>query len=110
MVQKKTQRVFRSKRVSPAEADRLSKIRKKVMAEFPPDPNRARPAQNGIGAQIRAARESQGLSWYAVAKMASVPNPATIRDIEFGRDAKLSNIEAVASALGLRLELTRASA
>ena len=50
-------------------------------------------------------REAAGLSWYAVAKLAGISNPATIRDIEFGRDAKLSNIQAVATALGLKLEL-----
>jgi len=110
MGQKKTSRVFRTGRVSPAEADRLNEIRKKVMAEFPPDPNRPRPASTGIAAQIRKAREAQGLTWYAVAKLAKIPNPATIRDIEYGRDAKLSNIEAVATALGLRLELTKATA
>jgi hypothetical protein len=40
-----------------------------------------------------------------VAKLANIPNPTTIRDIECGRDAKLSNIEAVAAVLGLRLEM-----
>src|SRR5947207_209745 len=107
MAQKKIRRVFRTGRVSPAEADRLNKIRKQVMAEFPPDANRPRPARTGIAAQIRAARKSQGLTWYAVAKLAKIPNPATIRDIEYGRDAKLSNIEAVAGVLGLRLELMK---
>jgi len=110
MAKKKITRVFRTGRVSPAEADRLNDIRRKVMAEFPPAANRSRPATSGIAAQIRAARESQGLTWYAVAKLANVPNPATIRDIEYGRDAKLSNIESVAKALGLRLELTKATA
>ena len=108
MAKKKPRRVFRTAQVSPAEAGRLNEIRRKAMAEFPPDPNRPRPAQTGIAAQIRAAREAQGLSWYAVARLARIPNPATIRDIEYGRDAKLSNIEAVATALGLRLELTKA--
>lgn len=40
--------------------------------------------------------------------MANIPNLSTIRDIECGRDAKLSNIEAVAASLGLRLELVEA--
>src|SRR5438552_2370381 len=103
-------RVLRTGRISASEAKRLNEIRKKVMVEFPPDPNRPRPATSGVGAEIRAARKAQGLSWYAVAKLAKIPNPATIRDIEYGRDAKLSNIEAVAKALGLRLELKKATA
>jgi hypothetical protein len=110
MAKKKVrQRVVRQGRVSPQEAARLNEIRRKVMREFPPDPNRPRPATTGIGAQIRAARQSKGLTWYAVAKLASIPNPATIRDIEYGRDARLSNIEAVASALGLKLELVEST-
>lgn len=59
----------------------------------------------GLPAQIRAAREAQRLTWYAVAKLAGIPNPNTVRDIEYGRDAQLSNVQAVAKALGLRLEL-----
>lgn len=109
MAKKKLQRVFRTHPISQVEADRLNEIRRKVMIEFPPAPKRPRPAPAGIPAQIREAREAQGLTWYAVAKLASIPNPATIRDIEYGRDAKLSNIEAVATALGLRVELTKAT-
>ncbi len=45
------------------------------------------------------------MSWYAVAKLAGIPNPSTVRDLEFGRDTKLSSVEAVAQALGLKLEL-----
>ena len=109
MARKKVRRIFRTGQISAAKAARLNEIRKKVMAEFPPDLNRPRPAKSGIGAEIRAARKNQGLSWYAVAKLAKIPNPATIRDIEYGQDAKLSNIEAVAKALGLTLELRKAT-
>ncbi len=54
------------------------------------------------------AREARGLTWYAVAKRAGIPNPSTVRDIEYGRDTKLSSVQAVADALGLRLELVEA--
>ncbi len=37
--------------------------------------------------------------------MYAIPNQATIRDIEQGKDVKLSNQQAVASAMGLELEL-----
>ena len=105
MTQKKSRRVFRTGRLSQAEADRLNEIRRQAMEDFPPAADRPQPATTGIGAQIRAAREAKGLTWYAVAKLAGIPNPSTIRDMEYGRDAKLSNIEAVAGALGLTLEL-----
>jgi transcriptional regulator with XRE-family HTH domain len=63
-----------------------------------------------MAARIRAAREAHGLSWYAVAKRAGIPNSNTIRDIEVGRDVKLSSLQAVATVLGMRLALVEASA
>ena len=110
MAKRKSRRRFRKERVSQQEAARLNDIRRKAMQDFPPDANRRRPAESGVGAQIRTAREAKGLTWYAVAKLAGIPNPATIRDIEYGRDAKLSNIEAIGTALGLKLELVEQKA
>jgi hypothetical protein len=101
----KPQRVFRTEPVSVEEAARLNQIRRQAEKDFPPDPNRPQPTTSGIGAQIRLAREARKLTWYSLATMANIPDPATIRDIEFGRDTQLSHIEAIATALGLSLEL-----
>jgi ribosome-binding protein aMBF1 (putative translation factor) len=91
---------------SDEERHRLDEIRKKVMEEFPPrDPPQLQPVASGIGAQIRSAREAQGLTWYSLAEKASLPSANIVRDIEYGREVTLSNIEAVAAALGLKLEL-----
>jgi len=77
--------------------------------EFPPKAKaESRPINSTIAGRLREARESQGLTWYVVAKAASIPNSGTIRDIESGKDAKLSNVEAIASVLGLKLELQSA--
>lgn len=103
---KTTGRVTSRGRRSPADAKRLNQIREKAREEFPPrDPPRLQPATEGIAARIRAARLDQGLTWYAVAKRAGICNPNTVRDIEYGRDTKVSSLQAVAQALGLRLEL-----
>lgn len=99
----KTTRVFR--RFTDGERQRLAKTRAEVMKEFPPKFVGRRPAAPGLGATIRAAREAQGLTWYALAKRAAVPNDGTIRDIELVRDVKLSHLHAVAQVLGLRIEL-----
>ncbi len=82
MAKKKATGVTRGGRVSVAAAARLKKIREQATRDFPPDVNSPRPATEGIGAKIRAVRESRGLTWYAVAKAAGIPNPATVRDIE----------------------------
>jgi hypothetical protein len=101
-----TGRVRRAGLMSEEERKRLQGIREQIRREFPPrDPPRLRPMTMGVASQIRAARESQGLSWYAVAKRAGIPNPNTVRDIEYGRDTKLSSVQAIAESLGLRLEL-----
>ena len=68
------------------------------------EPPRRQPATTGIAERVRAARQSQGLTWYAVAKRANILNPSTVRDMEYGRDTKLSSVEAVAKSLGLQLK------
>jgi hypothetical protein len=59
----------------------------------------------GIGAQIHSAREAQVLTWYSLADKARLPSANIVRDIEYGRQVTLANIEAVVAALGLKLEL-----
>ena len=104
MTKKDFKRVIRP--ATAEERKRHAEIREKVMQEFPPAPGAGRrESPPGIPAEIRRAREAKGLTWYAVAKLAGIPNPNTVRDIEYGRDSQLSNVQAVAKALGLRLEL-----
>jgi ribosome-binding protein aMBF1 (putative translation factor) len=102
MVKKQLKTTVR--RLTDDERRRLAQIREAAEKDFPPKISR-RPALPGIPAAIRAAREAKGLTWYALAQQAGVPNQATIRDIEQGKDVKLSNLRAVAHALGLELEL-----
>jgi ribosome-binding protein aMBF1 (putative translation factor) len=104
---KKLQPVQR--RLTDEERQRHAKIREAAMRDFPPKSPR-RVAAPGIPAAIRAAREARGLTWYALAQLAGIPNQATIRDIEQGKDVKLSNLQSVAQALGLELELVPAGA
>jgi hypothetical protein len=104
MAKRKLQHINR--RLTDEERARDARIRDAVMRDFPPKPGTGRKASPpGIPAQIRQAREAQGLTWYALAKQAGIPNQATIRDIEHGKDVKLSNVQAVAAALGLELDL-----
>jgi hypothetical protein len=92
--------------LTPEERARHAKIREEIVEEIPPQPAASkRRSPPGIPSQIRQAREARRLTWYALARLAGVPNQATIRDIELGKDVKLSNLQAVAEALGLSLEL-----
>jgi ribosome-binding protein aMBF1 (putative translation factor) len=88
------------------ERARHARIRESAVKDIPPRADVERkPSPPGIPSRIRAARETRGLTWYALARLAAIPNQATIRDIEQGKDVKLSNLQAVAEALGLTLEL-----
>lgn len=109
MAKKKLQQVNR--RLTKEERARNAQIRAAAMKDFPPKPGRvSKSSPPGIPTRIRQAREAQGLTWFSLAKKAAIPNQATIRDIEQGKDVKLSNLQAVASALGLGLELVEAGA
>ena len=104
MAKKKVKRIFRP--ATAEERRRHADIREKVLREFPPLPQGGRrDSPAGIAADIRRARETRRLTWYGLAKLAGIPNPNTVRDIEYGRDAQLSSVQAVANVLGLRLEL-----
>jgi len=95
-----------NRRLTDEERARHAQIRKAAMKDIPPKPGAGRkPSPPGIPSQIRQAREAQGLTWYALAKRAGVANQATVRDIEQGKDVHLSNLQSVAGALGLKLEL-----
>src|SRR5258708_3185871 len=95
-----------NRRLTYEERARHAQIRAAAIDDIPPKPAAAaRPSPPGIPTRIRQAREAQGLTWYALAKVAGIPNQATIRDIEQGKDVKFSNLQAPALALGPKLEL-----
>ncbi len=104
MAKRRVQRVVRP--ATAEERRRHAELRDKVMQEFPPSEGVGpKPSPPGIAAQIRQAREGKRLTWYAVAKLAGISKPSTVRDLELGRNAQLSDVQAVAKVLGLRLEL-----
>lgn len=104
MAEKKIKRVVRP--ATAEERARHAAIRQAIVQEFPPAKGGGRSeSPPGIPIRIRQAREARGLTWYALAKLAGIPNANTVRDIEYGRDAQLSTVQAVARVLGLRLDL-----
>jgi hypothetical protein len=103
MERRKIKRVTHT--MTAKEKARHKSTRTEAIKELPPAKKKLRPVRTGIAAELRKARKSQGLTYYAVAKQAGIPNSNTVKDVEYGRDAKLSNIEAIAKVLGLKLEL-----
>jgi DNA-binding XRE family transcriptional regulator len=95
-----------NRKLTDAERARHAEIIATAMKDIPPKPSSGRkPSPAGIPTRIRQAREARGWTWYALAKAAGIPNQGTIRDIEQGKDVKFSNLQSVAAALGLSLEL-----
>lgn len=95
-----------NRRLSAAERARHAEIRAAAERDYPAKRTAKNPpAPGSIPQQIRAAREARGLTWYALAKQAGIRHQATIRDLEKGKDVRLSNLERIAAALGLSLEL-----
>lgn len=104
MTEKKLKRIERP--ATAEERKRHAEIRQRIMQEFPPAPATGiEESPPGIPTQIKQAREARGLTWYALAKLAGIPNANTVRDIEYGRDAQISTVQLVAKALHLRLDL-----
>jgi len=93
---------------TPTDKKRRSVARAAVEKEFPPKQRRQAKAV-GIGKRFRDSRKAQGLTWYAVAKQAGIPNSGTVRAIEEGQDAKLSSVQAIAKVLGLKLDVVDAA-
>jgi hypothetical protein len=99
------------RRLSDEERARHARIREAAVQDIPPKPGAGQtPSPPGLPARIRQAREAQGLTWYALAKRAGISNQGAIRDLEQGKDIKVSDLECVAAALGLKLELVEQTA
>ena len=106
MAKTKLERITRP--LTAEEKARHAQIREQVMQEFPPSQQKRQPLDTGIAAELRRARKARSLTYEAVAKKAGLPSANTVKDVEYGRKAELSSIEAIAKALGLKLELVEA--
>ena len=79
-------------------------IREGAEKDFPPKVAEPRPVPSGIPTRIRDARKKRGLTRYQVGQIADVPS-TVVRAVEQGEDVPVSQLHAVADALGLAIEL-----
>ena len=99
-----------SRTLTPEQQQEYEVVRQKAKEEFPPlDPPRGPSEKGRIALAIRNARRAQGLTFEQLAKQAGLADAGTVRDIEYGLDAKVSDVTAITKALGLRLELVSRS-
>jgi DNA-binding phage protein len=106
MTKTKVERITRP--LTAEDKARHAVIRDQVMREFPPAEKKQQPLSTGIAADLRRVRKARGLTYEAVAKAAGFPNANMVKDVEYGRNTDLSSMEAIAKALGFKLELVEA--
>ena len=95
-----------SRRLTAGQKREYEEVRRKAKEDFPPlEPARGPSEKGRIALAIRDARKAQGLTFEELAQRSGVGDADTVRNIEYGADAKLSDVTALAHALGLRLEL-----
>lgn len=95
-----------SRRLTVAQKEQYDEIRRQAKVDFPPlEPARAASEKGQIALAIREARKAQGLTFEELAQRSGVGDADAVRDIEYGADARLSDVAALAHSLGLRLEL-----
>jgi ribosome-binding protein aMBF1 (putative translation factor) len=95
-----------SRRLTAAQKQRYDEIRRRAKEDFPPLEPPQGPSEKGrVALAIREARRAQGLTFEQLAQRSGLGDADAVRDIEYGSDARLSDIAALAHALGLRLEL-----
>jgi DNA-binding XRE family transcriptional regulator len=107
MAESANKRKSRGRALTAEEAKSERDLRQKLMEEFPPKKRVATPTARRIAQQVKAARTKLGLTFYAVAKQAGIPNPRTVQDIEEASDPQLSTLASIAEVLGLRIELVQ---
>lgn len=100
MVEKKFERVMRTRRLTPEEVARDQEIRRKIEEEFPP----ARPSSGGgshcLSDALRKAVRECGKSVYQIAKEAEVSPIVISRFLSGERDIRLATADKLAEALG----------
>jgi len=80
-------------------------VREKAKETFPPlDPAHGPSEKGRIAIAIREPRKAQGLTFEQLAERAGIARAETVRDIEFGSGARMSDVAAIAAVLGLRLD------
>ena len=95
-----------SRKLTSEQRRAYDNVREEAKHAFPPLQPASEPSGKGrIALAIRQARKARGLTFEQLAERSGIGSAELARDIEYGGDAKVSDIAAIAAVLGLRLEL-----
>jgi ribosome-binding protein aMBF1 (putative translation factor) len=104
MEKRKIERVFRTRRLTAAEAAKDDAIRRQVEAEFPPAQPACRTAAGSLSESLREAIQRSGKSAYQIAKAANVSPIVVSRFLSGERDIRMETADRLAEVLALKLE------
>lgn len=93
-----------NRQLTEEEREQHAAIREGAKQDFPPKATTRPSPPPGIPSRICNTREQRGMTRYEVGQNANVPS-TVVRAIERGDDVPLSQLKAVAAALGLSIEL-----
>ncbi len=101
MAKKVWKRVYRARRLTPAEVARDRKLRELIQAEFPPLRRPAIPRP--LSASLKKAMQRSSKTSYRIAKEAGVSQIMVSRFLSGERDIRLATADRLAHVLGLKL-------
>src|SRR5262245_48835362 len=94
-------RVFRTRKLTPAEVERDRRLRELIEAEFPP--LRRPPIRRSLTAALKKAMKHSTKTSYQIAKEAGVSQIMVSRFLSGERDIRLATADRLAHVLGLKL-------
>ena len=103
MTEKRTERVIRTRRLTPEEVARDEDIRRRVEEEFPPAQLPHHAAPGSLSEDLRLAIRKSGKSVYQIAKAANVSQIVVSRFLSGERDIRMETADRLAEVLDVKL-------
>lgn len=101
----KTNRIYRTRRLTPEEVAHDREIRRKIELEFPPLSKPYKRDKNSLTEMLKSSLRASGRSFYQIAKEAGVSPIVITRFLAGKRDIRMATADKLAGVLGLKLQM-----
>jgi hypothetical protein len=106
-MERKIQRVWRERRLTPEEIARDDDVRRKVMEEFPPSSRVVEPLADSIAESLKQAIRESNRTVYQIAKESGISQIVITRFLSGERDIRVATADKIARVLKLQLSTGR---